>query len=211
MVAPLSVVAEIDALFAAGIGGGEGTVGIEDGTPEELLGLLLPHPGPHRVDAIHQRVHLSGRLESPAEVAGRRGVGDAGCPQSIQIRLVVAEQFDVLQTVPSGQNVIADVQHVIRFVIRQMNLQQVNIPVNGIDQSNLAGQQMNRTNPAAGDGAVAITDIVMDVACRQHRPGACLEPADTEPLGDASLASKPFCVCSVLHSKRLRACVVRRS
>jgi hypothetical protein len=62
--------------------------------------------------------------------------------------------------------------------------------------------------PQAMAGAVA--HVVRDVAGRQH--GLFLRPPLSGPVSflDAALASKPFCVCSVVHSKRLRACVFRK-
>ena len=63
---------------------------------EERGGLLGPDPQPGLVDGVHQ-VEDVGLGEAAAEVARGGGVGDALGAQGVEIDLVVAPQFEVLE------------------------------------------------------------------------------------------------------------------
>ena len=97
-----------------------------------------------------------GRPEAAAEVSRRRRVGDALRAQRVEIALVVAQEFQVLQAIAAADHVIGDVQHVIALVVRQMNLQKVQVLIDRLDQADPAGQQMNaperRRNRTRGCG-----------------------------------------------------------
>ena len=56
------------------------------------------------------------RIETAAEVARRGGVGNPPDTQRIQIGFVVAPQFQMLQARATGQQVVGNVQHVVRFL-----------------------------------------------------------------------------------------------
>ena len=64
-------------------------------------------------------------LKPPAEVAGRRRIGNAPRADRVEIHFVVAAQFDVVQTSAVAQRVEREVQHMIALVVGQMDLQQV--------------------------------------------------------------------------------------
>ena len=59
---------------------------------------------------------------------------ESAAPEGVQIRLVVAQQFDVLQTRAAGQQVVGDVQDVVAVVVRQMDLQQAKTRVDRLDR-----------------------------------------------------------------------------
>ena len=75
------------------------------------------------------------RQKSPAVV----GIGNAASPQGVEIRLVAAQQFQVLQTRSSGQQVVGDVEHVIGVVVGQMDLQQPEALVDRLDRVRACG------------------------------------------------------------------------
>ena len=93
----------------------------------------------------------------------------------------------------------------VALVVRQVHLEQLHVLVDGVDQPHLAGQQVDRPDPAAPDRAGAVGHVVVDVAGREHRLVAGAELAGAEPFGDPPLASQPLLSCSVIHSKRLLA------
>ena len=78
--------------------------------------------------------------EAAAEVARRGRVGNPLGAQGVEEDLVVAAQLDVLQPDAVAQRVVGQVQHVVRLVVGQMDLQQVQAAVDGLDQPGLAGQ-----------------------------------------------------------------------
>ena len=60
-------------------------------------------------------------------------------PEGYPARVVL----DMLEAFSAREDVVGDVEHVIRFVIGQMDLQQVQILVDGLDQSDAPGKQMH--------------------------------------------------------------------
>jgi hypothetical protein len=58
----------------------------------------------------------------------------------VGIGFVATKSFYTLQAVPVPQDVGVDIQHVIEFVIRQMNFEQSHFAVDGIYEADLAGQ-----------------------------------------------------------------------
>ena len=93
-----------------------------DGFLEER-GLLLPDLQPRLVEHVHQSIdraaaRSAGRSRRPW--SGR----ESAVPQGVQIRLVVAPQFQVLQARSAGQQVVGDVQHVVRLAVGQVDLEQ---------------------------------------------------------------------------------------
>ena len=73
------------------------------------------------------RSHDVGLGEAAAEVAGGGGVGDAFGAQGVEIDLVVAPQFEVLEPLAAGQEVEGDVQDVVGFVVGQVPLEEVEV------------------------------------------------------------------------------------
>ncbi len=112
---------------------------------EELAGLSSPGLLPHFVEDVEQRADMV-LLEAAAEVAGGGRVGNAPRAQGVEIDFVGAPQFQVFQAIAVAQGVVGQVQHVIAFVIRQMNLQQVQPAVDGLGQAEFLHQQPHRAD-----------------------------------------------------------------
>jgi len=214
VITPLPVVADVHPLFALGAGWGERAVGVDPGPIQErrlMGGVLPPDLETDGIERLLQRIDLPGRLEPPAEVAGRGRVGNAPGPQGIEVGLVVAEQLQVLNALPAAQEVVGEVQDVIRFVVRQVDLEQVQLPVDGVDQADPSGEQVDRPDAAVGDGPRAVGHVAVDVAGRQHGFGPGVELPRAEAFGNAALASEPLLACTGIHSKRLLACACQKS
>ena len=109
----------------------------------------LPGPGLDAdvVEDVQERVHILG-LEAPAEIAGGGRIGDAAGAQGIEEDLVVAAQFDVLQAGAVAQGVVGEVEDVIRLVVRQMDLEQVQPVVDGLGEPELAHQEVHGADAA---------------------------------------------------------------
>ncbi len=63
------------------------------------------------------------RIEATAEVAGRGRVGNAARAEGVEKRFVLAAQFEILQTRAAAQSVVGDGEHMIGFVIGQVEFQ----------------------------------------------------------------------------------------
>ena len=138
VIAPRPVVGDVHALLAPAVGGGERPVGVDERLVEEVLGLLLPGPQPGLVEDVHQLLDV-GFGEAAAEVPGGGRVGDAFGPQGVEVDLVVAADFEVLQPAAAGQEVVGDVQDVVALVIRQVPLQEVEALVDVVGPARASG------------------------------------------------------------------------
>src|SRR5512135_288735 len=200
MVAPGAVVGDVHALLAPAVTRGDRAVGIDEGFLEELLGLLLPDPQPGLVADVHQRLDIA-LGEAAAEVAGGGRVGDALGPQGIEEHLVVASGFNVLQAVAAGQEVVGDIQDVITLVIRQMPLQEVEVPVDVLDQSDLAGQEVDGPEATGGNATDLLGDLIVDVRGGHHRLGMFDAGLVLQAAKDSPLATVQLVMDTGVHSK----------
>ena len=149
-------------------------------------GLLLPDLQPGLVEDVQQPLDV-GRGEAAAEVAGGGGVGDAPGAEGVEVDLVVAADLEVLQAGAAGQEVVGDVQDVVALVVGQVALQQVEVLVDGVDQADLPGQEVDGPDAAGGDGPGPVGDLVVDVGGGHHRPvalrpGPVLDAVEDSPL-----------------------------
>ena len=99
----------------------------------------------------------------------------------------------------------------IGFVVGQMDLEQVQAAVDGVDQAEPAGQGMDGADAAAGDAAGALGDLVVDVAGGQHGLGAAAQVLLVQAPFDPALAVGQFSSYARFHSKSLRATGVGES
>ena len=202
MIAPNAVVGDVHALLALAVGFHHGSVGVDDGLVEELLRLLAPDAHASFVEHLLQHVDLT-RIEASAEVARGGRVGDPPCSQSVKIGLVVSQQFEVLQASAAGQQIVGHVEHMVRLVVGQMYFEQLNIPVDRIDQTDLASHLVNSANTSGADGLCPLCDFIMYIACREHRLLASAIVGFIQPLLDSSLASPHLFLYLGTHSKTL--------
>ena len=137
---------------------------------KKASGCCLPGPQPGLVEGVHQLLDVA-LGEAAAEVPGGGRVGDAFGPEGVEVDLVVAADFEVLQAAAAGQEVVGDVQDVVALVIRQVPLQQVEVPVDVLDQPELPGQEVDGPDAAGCDGPDLLGDLVVDVGGGHHRLG----------------------------------------
>ena len=137
------------------------------------------------------------RQKSP----GGGGVGDASGPEGVEVDLVVASDLQVLQPTAAGQEVVGDVQDVVALVIRQVPLEQVEVPVDVVDQAELAGQEVDGPDAAGCDGPGPLGDLVVDVGGGHHRLMAFDAGLILDATGDSPLAGGELSADSGVHSK----------
>ena len=97
MITPGAVVGDINALLAAGAGGDERAVDVDDGLVEEVGRLLFPDLDAGLIEDVLEGLDIVGS-EASAEVAGRGGVGDSVGAEGVEEDDVVAAQLDVVET-----------------------------------------------------------------------------------------------------------------
>jgi hypothetical protein len=73
--------------------------------------------------------------KTSAKISRRRGIGNARGAQGVQKGFVIATQFDVLQASAFTKGIVGQIEHVIGFVIGQMEFEQMKMTIDGIDQS----------------------------------------------------------------------------
>src|SRR5512135_8134 len=200
VVAPDPVVGQVHTLLARGVGGDDRTISVNDRFLEELLGLLVPDPEAGLVDGVHQ-VQDVAPAEPPAEVSRGGGIGDPLGAQGIEVALVIASPFEMLELVSPGQDVEGDVQDVIGLMVRQVPFEELKLLVDRGDQPGPTGQQEHGTNTAAGQPPDPISQFILDIAGGDHgrfalRPGTIFDAAE-----NSSLALTQFVQDIGIHSK----------
>ena len=200
VIAPHAVVGDPHAFLAFATRRRQRPVGFDDRLLEEELGLLLPHGHPHPIDRRHHGFDIR-HAETTHEVAGRRWIGDRPCPERIQVHLVLAPLLEILQRLATAQDVVRDVQHVIRLVVGLVHLQHLQARVDRLDQSRPPRQQVHRSDPARAQTSHPIAALVLDIAAAEHwfHRGAQVPPP--QPPLNPALATSLSLLFSCAHSK----------
>src|SRR5262249_35824916 len=119
--------------------------------------------------------------------------------------LIVAEQFEILQTGATTQRQVGQGEHVIGFMIGQVELQHWQALVQGIDQTGLPDQRMDSADAADADATTASADLIMDIAGGHDRLVTTPQVELIQATLDAALAVGQFLMYARFHSKSLRA------
>ncbi len=155
MIAPGTVIGDVDALFTTGAGGDQRAVGIEDGLVEEVGRLLAPEFEPSLIEDVLEGFDVVGG-EAAAEVARGGGVGDAVGAQGVEEDEVVASLFDVVEAGAVAQGIVGEVEDVVGLVVGEVELEQVEPLVNGFREAEVADQQLNPADAAARNRGVLV-------------------------------------------------------
>jgi hypothetical protein len=149
----------------------------------------LPLPDLHAlvVDDALQRVDVGG-AEATEEVAGRGRVGDARGAQGVEVGLVGAEPFEVLQARAAGQDVVGQVEDVVGLEVWQVALEQVKFAVDGVGQAELPHQELQGAQAAGVQAVGLVADLIVDVVVAEQA-AALLRPLPlVQPLPEAAPA-----------------------
>jgi hypothetical protein len=204
VVAPGAVVGDVHTSLALAGGLDQEAIHIEDGPVKEGGGLLGPHAHADVVDRVLQLAE-GGLVEAAAEVAGGGRVGDTLGAQGVEEDLVLAAQFEVLQAGALAQGVVGEGQDVVGLMVGEVELEQVEVAVDGVDEADLARQGVKGTDAAAADAAGAVGDLVVDVTGGEHRTLAVGHIGLVEAARDAPLAVGQLLAYLRFHSKSLWA------
>ena len=146
-----------------------GSVRLNDRFPALLPGqAFFPHLGPNAVDRPHQLNHVPFR-KPPRKIPSSGRVRNALNSHSVHKCLVVAPQFNIIETRSARQGVVRDVQNMVRFVIGQMSLQKMHLLVNGFHKTRVAGKQVKGSEPASLNRAHLLGHFVVNILCSQLR------------------------------------------
>src|SRR4029077_10563727 len=118
------------------------------------------------VGGVHQRQDIAVG-EAATEVSLGGGIRDALGAEGVEEDLVVAPQLDVLDALPSGEDVEGDVQDVVGLVIGAMDLEKMEVVVDVTDQAGRPRHQEHGTNAASGKPLDTIGQFVMYI-CSGH-------------------------------------------
>jgi len=166
-------------------------VHVKDGQVEELVGLLLPNAWADLVEDVLQSVDV--RFGEPAaEVTRRRWVRDAVRPERIEEVDVVAPQFDIIEMAALAQGVVSDIEDVVGLMIGQMDLEQMEAIIDGIDQSELQDEGMHGADAAVNDAVGSAGDLVVNVASGKNWLVALGEYGLVEASFNTALAGGEF-------------------
>src|SRR5580700_2600327 len=84
-----------------------------------------------------------------------------------------------------------------------MKLQQIQMAVNRVDETDLPSQNMKSTNTSMGDTPRAAGNLILNILCRKHRLFATVVLLFIETAIDPTLAVRQFLGYSCAHSKSL--------
>src|SRR5439155_3057418 len=119
------------------------------------------------LDGVHQSQDVV-FAEPAAEVARGGGVGDALSTQGVEKDFVVAEPFEMLDPLATGEDVESEVQDMVGLVIGEMTFEQMELVVDGADQAGLVSQEQHGADAASGEAGDALAQLVVDVAGGDH-------------------------------------------
>jgi hypothetical protein len=149
--------------------------------------LVLPDLDALAVEEVHERVEVRGG-EAAEEVAGRGRVGDALRAQDVEVGLVVPKQFEILQVLAAGQEVVGEAEDVVGLEVGQMALEQAQLPVDGLGQAEALDKELASAEAAGVQAAALVANLVVDVAVPEHPLALFLPLPLAQATADAALA-----------------------
>ena len=117
------------------------------------------------------KVDNIGLRETTAEVPGRGRVRNSFGSQGIEVDLVIAPQFEVLDSLAAGEDIERNVQDVVGFVVRKMALEQMEVAVDLFDKLESLSHQKNGADAAGAEPPNAVGVFVVDIGRGHHGYG----------------------------------------
>ena len=112
-----------------------------------LVRLLGLDSRPAAVGRLHPGLDIA-RREAAARVTGRRRVRAALRPESVEVDLILPQSLEVHETVTAGPDVEGNVQYVVGLEAGQVELEQVQTPVDLLDEADTAHQLEHQAGAA---------------------------------------------------------------
>ena len=101
----------------------------------------------------------------------------------------MAEPFEILPALSPTEGMVGAMEHVVRLVVGRMALQQVQVLIDGLGQTDLADQPLDRPQAAIGEAPAPLGSILLDVAAAKHRLRWVLPGTGAQSSFDSFLAS----------------------
>ena len=101
------------------------------------MSYLFPIPKPDILTNIVYEIHKHDNIlpiKSPQKISRSGRIRNDLSSQRIYVRLIVSQQFNILQTGTACKNIKNDVQNVIGFMVGEMALQQIEFAVDFLSQ-----------------------------------------------------------------------------
>jgi hypothetical protein len=129
--------------------------------------------------------------------------------QRIEVDLIVAPPFEVLDPPAAGEEIEGDVEHMVGFVVGEMLLEQMEGAVDLPVELDLPGQEKDGADAASTESAGATGLFIVDIGGGHHgnrslgpgRLGESLLEAPANLLEESLLACGAFFSDSGAHSK----------
>ena len=153
-----------------------------DGLADPLRRAFVAHDVARPVDEIEHLTRV-GQRDDKRVIAPNPLVGHVHAVLLVAQRRVVAQAAQVLQPRASAQQVVGDVQHMVRLVVRQVPLQQRQPPVDLPGQPELRHQLPDHADAPVAHRVDPRPDLVADPARPEHRarPGGPRPPRPGVP------------------------------
>ena len=200
MITPDTVVGDIDALLALGIGGDEGAVDVDRGLVEERGGLLSPNPLSGSVEGVHEVKDVR-QLEPAAEVSRGGGIGNSPGAEGVEIDFVVASPLQMLDLAAAGQDIEGNIQDVIGLVIGKVAFEEMELLIDVPDQSSPASEQQHGADATRPQSLDPLGEFVVNVVGSDHGGLAFGTRTILDASEDSPLALAEFVEDSRIHSK----------
>jgi len=110
-----------------------------------------------------------------------------------------------LQAIAVAKRVVSEIENMIGFVVWQVNLEQMEFAIDGIDEAEALGEEMKSADATVADAVHAVGDFVVDVAGGEDGPMAANGFAFIEPALHTALVSVQAISYLGIHSKFLSA------
>ena len=122
-------------------------------------------------------------------------------PRAIEVDLVVATDFEVLDAGTPGEEVVSDGENVVALEVGLMAFEEMEVVIEVLDEVELLGHEVDGPDATSGDGSGAVSDLVVDVGGGDHGlmtfdAGLILDAASDSPLACGELSAD-----SGIHSK----------
>ena len=102
--------------------------------------------------------------EASTEIAGGGGIGNALGAEGVEEVDIVAAQLDVLEAIAVAKSVVGEIEDMIGFMVKHVNLEEMEFAIDGVDEADALGEEMKGADAAVADAVNTLGDFVVDVA-----------------------------------------------
>src|SRR5262249_18710058 len=139
------------------------------------------------VDEVEQGVDVVA-AKAAAEVPGSRRVRETAGTQGVQEVLVLAAQLDVLEAGAVTEGVVSEVENVVRFMVGEGDLEDLQPLVDGLDEAEALRQGMDGPDATVADPVDTSRNRIVDVGRREQGSRAAADVGLVQAALAAALA-----------------------